>query len=164
MMQRMTRSIRGTARVCVAVFCAAAPLSGCATMSAWANLQSPQVELERIQVKSVGVTGGMFDVTLRVKNPNAVTLDGTGLTTTIDVKGSRFAQVDLSNAFSLPKGEAVSMVVPVQVNWSGAGAVARELLNTGGVPYQLGGRVTVNTPIGAKGLDFHGSGTVQVVK
>src|SRR6476620_6232417 len=77
-------------------------LSNCATMSAWANLQSPQVELERIQVKSVGVTGGMFDVTLRVKNPNAVTLDGTGLTTTIDVKGSRFAQVDLSNAFSLP--------------------------------------------------------------
>ena len=40
--------------------------AGCATMSAWANLQSPQVELERIQVKSVGVTGGMFDVTLRV--------------------------------------------------------------------------------------------------
>ncbi len=139
-------------------------LSSCATMSAWANLQAPQVELERIQLKSAGVTGGNFDVTLRVKNPNAVTLDGTGLTTTIDVKGSRFAQVDLSNAFSLPKGEAVSLVVPVQVSWSGAGAAARELLNTGSVPYSLGGRVTVNTPIGAKGLDFHGSGNVQVVK
>jgi LEA14-like dessication related protein len=144
--------------------CLTVYLSSCAAMSAWANLQPPQVELERIQVKSVGVTGGVFDVTLRVKNPNPVTLDGTGLTTTIDVKGSRFAQVDLSNAFSLPKGEAVSLVVPVLVSWSGAGAVARELLNTGSVPYQLGGRVTVNTPIGAKGLDFHGSGTVQVVK
>jgi LEA14-like dessication related protein len=137
---------------------------GCATMAAWANLQAPRVELERIQVRSIGISSGTFDLTLRVDNPNKVDLEGTALTATIDVKGARFAQADLSNAFTLPKGAAVSLVIPVTLSWSGAGAVAREVLNSGSVPYTLGGRATVNTPIGAKGLDFSGSGTVQVLK
>src|SRR6187549_3101622 len=102
-----------------AVICAALPLSSCATMSAWANLQPPHVELERIQVKTIGISGGTFDLTLRVDNPNKVDLDGTGLTATVDVQGVRFAQADLSNAFTLPKGAAVSLVVPVQVSWNG---------------------------------------------
>jgi hypothetical protein len=37
-------------------------------------------------------------------------------------------------------------------------------MNKGAIPYTLGGRVMVDTPIGAKGLDFHGSGTVQVAR
>ena len=158
----MRRSI--TATLCAAVICAALPLSSCATMSAWANLQEPQVELERIQVRNIGITSGTFDLTLRVNNPNKVDLKGTHLTATVDVKGARFAQADLSNAFTLPKDSVVSLVIPVTVSWSGAGAVAREILNSGSVPYSLGGRVTVDTPLGPKGLDFHGSGTVQVAR
>lgn len=151
-----------TLRLIIAV--AAVSLAGCATISAWTNLQSPQVEVAGIRLKSLGLTSGTFDVTLRVNNPNSVTLDGTGLTATIDAKGSRFAQVDLTNAFSLPKGEAVSLVVPVQIQWSGANAAVRELIGAGSVPYRIGGRVTVNTPVGAKGLDFSSSGTVTVVR
>lgn len=154
----MVRALRAAAII------AAVPLSSCATMSAWANLQEPRVELEKIQVRSIGISSGTFDLTLRVDNPNEVDLDGTALTATVDVKGTRFAQADLSNAFTLPKGAAVSLVVPVQVSWNGAGAVAREIINSGTVPYALGGRVTVNTPIGAKGLDFHGSGNVRVAR
>ena len=139
-------------------------MSGCAAVSAWTHLQSPQVEVAGIRVASLGLTSGTFDVTLRVNNPNRVTLNGTALTATIDTKDQRFATVDLSKAFTLPKGEAVSLVVPVTVQWSGAGAAARELVGTGAVPYRIGGRVTVDTPIGAKGLDFSAGGTVAVVR
>ena len=151
-------------KLLLATACAAATLSGCATLNAWTNLQSPQVEVAAIKLVSIGLTSGTFDVTLRVNNPNSVTLDGTGLTATIDAKGSRFAQVDLSNAFTLPKGEAVSLVVPVLVQWSGATAAVRELIGAGSVPYTIGGRVTVDTPVGARGLDFSTSGTVSVVR
>ena len=139
-------------------------LSGCATFNAWTNLVSPQVEVAGIKLASIGLTSGTFDVTLRVNNPNSVSLDGTGLTATIQAKGSPFAQVDLSRAFSLPKGEAVSLVVPVTVQWNGATAAVRELIGAGSVPYTIGGRVTVDTPIGARGLDFSTSGTVSVVR
>jgi LEA14-like dessication related protein len=151
-------------KLLLATACAAATLTGCATISAWTSLQSPQVEVAGIKLRSVGLSSGTFDVTLRVNNPNSVTLDGTSLTATIDAKGSRFAQVDLSNAFSLPKGEAVSLVVPVQIQWSGANTAIRELIGAGSVPYRIGGRVTVNTPVGAKGLDFSNSGTVTIAR
>ncbi len=149
-------------RLLVAV--AAVSLAGCATISQWTNLQSPQVEVAGIRVASVGLTSGTFDVTLRVNNPNRVTLNGTALTATIDARDRRFAQVDLSRAFTLPTGENVDLVIPVQVTWSGAGAAARELIGAGSVPYRLGGRITVETPIGVKGLDFSKSGTVSVVR
>jgi LEA14-like dessication related protein len=149
-------------RLVIAV--AAVSLAGCATITQWTNLQAPQVEVAGIRVASVGLTSGTFDVTLRVNNPNRVTLNGTALTATIDAKDRRFAQIDLSRAFTLPTGENVDLVVPVQITWSGAGAAARELIGAGSVPYRIGGRVTVETPIGAKGLDFSKSGTVSVVR
>jgi LEA14-like dessication related protein len=151
-----------TYRLLIAV--TAVSLAGCATISQWTNLQAPQVEVAGIRVASVGLTSGTFDVTLRVNNPNRVTLNGTALTATIDAKDRRFAQIDLSRAFTLPTGENVDLVVPVQITWSGAGAAARELIGAGSVPYRIGGRVTVETPIGAKGLDFSKSGTVTVVR
>ena len=146
------------------LICAAAPLGGCATVSEWTHLSAPQVEVAGIKLSSIGLTSGTFDVTLRVDNPNRVDLHGTALTATIDAKGSRFAQVDLSRAFDLPKGAAVPIVVPVTIQWSGANSAVRELIGSGAVPYTIGGRVTVDTPIGAKGLDFSASGTVSVLR
>lgn len=146
------------------LLCAAVPLSGCAAISQWTNLEAPQVEVAGIKVASIGLTSGTFDVTLRVDNPNRVTLNGTRLVATIDTRDLRFAEIDLSRAFSLPAGEAVDLVVPVQIQWSGAGSVIRNLIGAGSVPYRVGGRVTVDTPIGAKGLDFSKSGTVTVVR
>jgi len=148
----------------LALLAVATAVGGCATVSEWTHLQAPQVEVAGIKLSSIGLSSGTFDVTLRVDNPNSVDLHGTALTATIDAKGSRFAQVDLSRAFDLPKGSAVPIVVPVTIQWSGANSAVRELIGSGAVPYRIGGRVTVDTPIGAKGLDFSASGTVSVVR
>ena len=139
-------------------------LAGCATVSEWTHLQAPQVEVAGIKLTAIGLSSGTFDVTLRVNNPNRVDLHGTALTATIDTKDTRFATIDLSRAFDLPKGSAVPVVVPVTVQWSGAGSAVRQLIGAGAVPYRLGGRVTVDTPIGARGLDFSASGTVSVLR
>ncbi|HWA40570.1 MAG TPA: LEA type 2 family protein [Gemmatimonadales bacterium] len=143
---------------------AAVTLSGCAAINTWSHLQSPQVEVAGIKLASLGLTSGTFDVTLRVNNPNAVDLNGTHLVATIDAKDQRFADIDLSKAFTLPKGAAVPIVVPVTIQWSGASSAVRQLIGSGAVPYRIGGRVTVDTPIGAKGLDFSATGRVSVVR
>lgn len=143
---------------------AAVSLSGCAAINTWTNLQAPQVEVAAIRVVSVGLASGTFDVTLRVNNPNSVELRGTRLVATIDAQDSRFAAIDLSNAFTLPKGAAVPIVVPVTIQWSGASSAVRQLIGAGSVPYRIGGRVTVETPIGPKGLDFSTTGTVSVAR
>lgn len=143
---------------------AAVTLSGCAAINTWSNLQSPQVEVAGIKLSSIGLTSGTFDVTLRVNNPNSIDLNGTHLVATIDAKDQRFADIDLTQAFTLPKGMAVPIVVPVTIQWSGASGAVRQLIGAGAVPYKIGGRVTVDTPIGARGLDFSTSGTVSVVR
>ncbi|HVX89788.1 MAG TPA: LEA type 2 family protein [Gemmatimonadales bacterium] len=148
----------------LAIAAAAVTLSGCAAVNTWTHLQAPQVEVAGIRVSSLGLSSGTFDVTLRVNNPNGVDLHGTRLVATVDTKDQRFADIDLSNAFTLPKGAAVPIVVPVTIQWSGAGSAVRQLIGSGAVPYRIGGRVTVDTPIGAKGLDFSSSGTVSVVR
>ena len=148
----------------LALAAAAVTVSGCAAINTWTNLQAPQVEVAGIKLASIGLTSGTFDVTLRVNNPNSVDLNGTHLVATIDAKDQRFANIDLSNAFTLPKGAAVPIVVPVTIQWSGASSAIRQLIGAGAVPYRIGGRVTVDTPIGAKGLDFSKSGTVSVVR
>ena len=148
----------------LALTAAAVTLSGCAAINTWSNLQAPQVEVAGIKVSSLGLSSGTFDVTLRVQNPNSVELHGTHLVATIDTKDQRFAAIDLSNAFTLPKGAAVPIVVPVTIQWSGASSAVRQLIGAGSVPYRVGGRVTVDTPIGARGLDFSTSGTVSVVR
>ena len=148
----------------LALAAAAVTLSGCAAINTWSNLQSPQVEVAGIKLASIGLTSGTFDVTLRVNNPNSIDLNGTHLVATIDAKDQRFADIDLTQAFTLPKGMAVPVVVPVTIQWSGASGAVRQLIGAGAVPYKIGGRVTVDTPIGARGLDFHTSGTVSVVR
>ena len=148
----------------LALAAAAVTLSGCAAINTWSNLQSPQVEVAGIKLASIGLTSGTFDVTLRVNNPNSIDLNGTHLVATIDAKDQRFADIDLTQAFTLPKGMAVPVVVPVTIQWSGASGAVRQLIGAGAVPYKIGGRVTVDTPIGARGLDFSTSGTVSVVR
>ena len=148
----------------LALAAAAVTLSGCAAINTWSNLQSPQVEVAGVKLSSIGLTSGTFDVTLRVNNPNSIDLNGTHLVATIDAKDQRFADIDLTQAFTLPKGMAVPVVVPVTIQWSGASGAVRQLIGAGAVPYKIGGRVTVDTPIGARGLDFSTSGTVSVVR
>jgi len=148
----------------LALAAAAVTLSGCAAINTWSNLQSPQVEVAGIKLASIGLTSGTFDVTLRVNNPNSIDLNGTHLVATIDAKDQRFADIDLTQAFTLPKGMAVPVVVPVTIQWSGASGAVRQLIGAGAVPYKIGGRVTVDTPIGARGMDFSTSGTVSVVR
>lgn len=148
----------------LALAAAAVTISGCAAINTWSTLQSPQVEVAGIKLASIGLTSGTFDVTLRVNNPNSIDLNGTHLVATIDAKDQRFADIDLTRAFTLPKGMAVPVVVPVTIQWSGANGAVRELIGAGSVPYKIGGRVTVDTPIGARGLDFSTTGTVSVVR
>lgn len=148
----------------LALAAAAVTLSGCAAINTWSNLQPPQVEVAGIKLASIGLTSGTFDVTLRVNNPNSIDLNGTHLVATIDAKDQRFADIDLTQAFTLPKGMAVPVVVPVTIQWSGASGAVRQLIGAGAVPYKIGGRVTVDTPIGARGLDFSTSGMVSVVR
>ncbi|HET7038978.1 MAG TPA: LEA type 2 family protein, partial [Gemmatimonadales bacterium] len=68
----------------------------------------------------------------------------------------------LTRGYVLPAGDTTRVVVPVTFTWSGIGSAARGLLGTGAVRYALNGRIDLDTPLGARGLDVGAEGTVTM--
>jgi LEA14-like dessication related protein len=136
-------------------------MSGFAALG-MAKFQEPTVELNTIIVRGIGLTGGTLDVVLDVTNPNNVDLKGTRLELGLDVEGTHFGDVDLNDAFNLPKNTPTMITVPLTFNWAGVGAAARSAFNYGTVKYDMKGRASLETPWGVERVPFARSGSVAL--
>jgi LEA14-like dessication related protein len=136
-------------------------LGGCASLG-MAKFQEPDIRLQGVQIRSLGLTGGSIDMYLDVNNPNQFDLRGTRLQLGLDVENTHFGDVDFNDAFNLPKGQTVTVVVPLSFAWAGVGEAARSALNYGTVKYTLKGTASLQTPFGTSQVPFTRSGTVAV--
>ena len=127
-----------------------------------AKFQEPSIDLNTIVVKGIGLTGGSLDLVLDVNNPNSFDLKGTKLDLGLDVEGTHFGDVELNDAFNLPKGVPTTLVVPLSFNWSGVGAAARSALQYGTVKYELNGTASLQTPWGIERVPFKRTGSVAL--
>ena len=135
--------------------------AGCAALS-MANFQEPTVELRTIIVRGIGLTGGTLDLELEVTNPNNMDLRGTRLEVGLDVEGTHLGDVELNDAFNLPKGKPTTVIVPLTFNWAGVGAAARSALGYGTVKYDIKGAASLQTPWGLERVPFSRSGSVAL--
>ena len=135
--------------------------TGCAALS-MANFQEPTVELQTIIVRGIGLTGGTLDLQLEVTNPNSVDIKGTKLELGLDIEGTHFGDVELNDAFNLPKGQPTIVTVPLTFNWAGVGAAARSAFNYGTVKYDMKGTASLQTPWGVEKVPFSHNGSVAL--
>lgn len=127
-----------------------------------ANFQDPTVELRSVIVRGIGLTGGTLDLALDVTNPNSVDLKGTKLELGLDIEGTHFGDIELNDAFNLPKGQLTTVTIPLTFNWAGVGAAARSALNYGTVKYDMKGTASLQTPWGVEKVPFSRSGSVAL--
>ncbi|MEP7325432.1 MAG: LEA type 2 family protein [Gemmatimonadota bacterium] len=139
----------------------AAGLGACASLG-MGKFQEPDVRLQGVQVRSIGLVGGTVDLYLDVNNPNEFDLRGTRMQLGLDVENTHFGDVDFNDAFNLPKGQTVTVVVPLSFVWAGVGEAARSALNYGTVKYTLKGTASMQTPFGTQAVPFTRSGSVAV--
>ncbi len=104
------------------------------------DLLPPDVALTQIGIRNFGLMGGTLDTRVTIRNPNSVTIRGTGLTLSLDVQGHRFGTTEWLRGFELAGDSTVTFVVPVNFRWSTVGLAARNVLNTGDVQYAITGR------------------------
>ncbi len=129
------------------------------------NILKPDVRLHHLSVRNLGLSGGTLDVALAFHNPNQITLKGVGLTASLDIEGSRFGDVALTNPFTLAAKDTTLLTVPLTFKWSGVASAARSVLGYGAVNYGINGRFTINTPIGTPlEIPFSGQGNVPLLK
>ena len=134
----------------------------CLVAAGCAGLQSvfrnPDVNLQRVVVRGLGLTGGTMDLVVGVYNPNAFSLQGTRLQLGLDVEQSHVGDVEYTTAFQAQQGDTTVVTVPLVFSWSGVAGAVRTALGGGELPYKLNGQLTVSTPIGQQQVPFSHEG------
>ena len=138
----------------------AAALAGCAAVGN--ALRDPEVDLERVVVRDVGVRGGTLDLHVGFENPNPFDLRGTEVSLGFDVEGSHVGDVRYADDFSLDRGGRTVLALPLRFEWAGVGSALRSALSRGEIPFQMKGLVTIQTPWGAQSVPFTREGRVPL--
>jgi LEA14-like dessication related protein len=146
--------MRRLALIPVAVLLAA----GCAQL----RFQAPTTQLVAVQVTGLGLEGGALRLLLDVHNPNAFALRATRVALGIDLEGTHFGDVAVTDDVGLPARATTQIPVPLSFTWAGMGAGARSLLGRGAVRFAIDGQLTLGTPLGDKAVPVRGTGEVTL--
>jgi LEA14-like dessication related protein len=127
-------------------------LAGCAGLQDL--FKEPDLHLDRVVVRGLGVTGGTMDLVVGIYNPNQFALQGTRLQVGFDVEDSHVGDLEYNDDFQVQKGDTTQLTLPIRFDWSGLAGAARAALGYGEIPYTLKGQLTVATPIGERTVPF----------
>ena len=137
-------------------------LAGCAGLPV--GLKDPELHLDRVVVRGVGLTGGTMDLIVSVYNPNQFDLAGTKLQLGFDVEDSHVGDLTYDDDFEVQNGDTTALSLPLQFTWNGLAAAARSAFGTGELPYTLRGQLTLQTPIGGHTVPFTHQGRVPLTR
>lgn len=131
-----------------------------------ASLIQPSVRVHHLAIRNIGISGGTLDIALAFHNPNKVKLQGTHLSAGLDIEGSHFGDVDMTNPFSLVGKDTTLVTVPLTFRWSGVASAARSAIEYGAVNYAINGRFAIATPVTGTPFEvpFSGQGSVPLLR
>lgn len=128
------------------------------------TLKEPDVRLERVIMRDVGVRGGNLDLMVEVDNPNAFDLRGTEVELGLDVEGSHVGDVRYHDEFSVERGGRTTVTLPLRFEWAGVGSALRIVLSAGEIPYAMKGQIRLQTPWGAHSVPFTREGRAPLTR
>jgi LEA14-like dessication related protein len=134
----------------------AAALGGCAGLGN--VLEEPDVRLDRVQVRNLGVRGGNLDLMVELDNPNGFDLRGTAVELGFDVDSTHVGDVRYADEFSVERKSKTTLTLPLRFEWAGVGNVLRHALSEGEIPYEMKGQISLQTPWGAHSVPFTRTG------
>jgi LEA14-like dessication related protein len=137
-----------------------AALAGCAAVSN--ALKNPEVSLERVLLRDVGVRGGELELQLGLENSNPFDLRGTEIALGFDVEGAHVGDVRYAEDFNLDQGRRTTLSLPLRFEWAGVGTALQAALTSGEIPYEMKGQLTIQAPWGAQSVPFTREGRVPL--
>jgi LEA14-like dessication related protein len=137
-------------------------LAGCAGIGE--TLKEPEIDLNRVVLKGISLTGGILDLQLGVHNPNRFDLQGTKLQVVFDVQDSHVGDVEYRSELQLQKGDTAAVTLPLRFNWTGVNAAVRSALGSGALPYTMKGQLTLRTPFGPRVVPFTRQGRAPLTR
>ena len=143
----MTRMMQRRTRFAAALLAVVA-IAGCASLGL-GGFKQPIVNFKDLKVRGLGLTGGSIDAYLNVYNPNGFNLDATRLTYKVTVgDNAELGTGALDSRFTVQNNDSTTIRIPIDFTYAGIGAAARQIMQSGSVPYNVAGDITVGTPLG----------------
>jgi LEA14-like dessication related protein len=136
---------------------ATAAISACATLGL-GGFKEPVVTFKDLRVRGLGLTGGSLDAYLNIYNPNGFKLDATRLTYNVMVGQNQLGTGELDSRFTVQNNDSTTVRIPIDFTYAGIGSAARQMMQSGSVPYTVTGDVTVGTPLGNFTRPYTGTG------
>jgi LEA14-like dessication related protein len=153
------RNIIGRRTQLAAAALAVFAVAGCASLGALGGFKEPIVNFKDLRVRGLGLTGGSIDAYLNVYNPNGFKLDATRLTYKVTVgDNAELGTGVLDSRFTVQDKDSTTVRIPIDFTYAGIGAAARQMMQSGSVPYNVSGDVTVGTPLGNFTVPYSGTG------
>jgi len=136
----------------------------CATLRNALTFESPQIDLQEINVTGMGLSGGTLDLVFDVYNPNQYRLRSTRLEVGLELASTDFGEALIDKPLDLSPQNHSRVVMPVRFTWAGVGAAARSLLQSQELPYGITGAVMLDTPLGERRVQLRSKGNVPLRK
>ena len=153
----MTRLMQRRTRFAAALLAVVA-VAGCASLGL-GGFKQPIVNFKDLKVRGLGLTGGSIDAYLNVYNPNGFNLDATRLTYKVTVgDNAELGTGALDSRFTVQNNDSTTIRIPIDFTYAGIGAAARQIMQSGSVPYNVAGDITVGTPLGNFTVPYSGTG------
>ena len=153
------RNIIGRRTMLAATALTVFAIAGCASLGALGGFKEPIVTFKDLRVRGLGLTGGSLDAYLSVYNPNGFRLDATRLTYKVTVgSDAEVGTGALDSRFTVQDKDSTIVRIPIDFTYAGIGAAARQMMQSGSVPYNVAGDVTVTTPVGNFTVPYSGTG------
>jgi len=153
----MTRMMQRRTRFAAALLAVVA-IAGCASLGL-GGFKQPIVNFKDLKVRGLGLTGGSIDAYLNVYNPNGFNLDATRLTYKVTVgDNAELGTGALDSRFTVQNNDSTTIRIPIDFTYAGIGAAARQIMQSGSVPYNVAGDITVATPLGNFTVPYSGTG------
>ena len=153
------RNIIGRRTMLATAALAVFAIAGCASLGALGGFKEPIVTFKDLRVRGLGLTGGSLDAYLNVYNPNGFKLDATRLTYKVTVgTDAEVGTGVLDSRFTVQDKDSTIVRIPIDFTYAGIGAAGRQMMQSGSVPYNVSGDVTVTTPVGNFTVPYSGTG------
>jgi LEA14-like dessication related protein len=132
----------------------------------------PQIELQNVQLGSLGLRGGTLLVNLKVVNPNRFSLNANQLRYDLRIADSQergdttwidFATGLYDQPFSVAARDSAVVQIPIEFTYGGLGSAGATILRTGMFDYSAHGSVDVRTPVGTRNVPFQRRGSVTML-
>lgn len=141
-----------------------------AVIGACTGFRKPTIELEGVQLGSVGISGGTLLVNVRVENPNAIGFRAENLNYEMFLRSpsdpnawDRLTSGTYDEEIVIGARETRTVQIPVAFRLSDLGPAASSVMRTGRLDYRVAGTVQVRAAGTSRTVPFRKTGTAMLL-